>query len=149
LSGDDLLFGREGDDFLVGGTGNDLLAGGTGGDFLNGGAGNDIYSFGADDGTDVILTYVDDEDSIEFTFGVFSFADLTITQQGATAVIESASGTIRLSNTDISVLDESDFLFNSPIAQEPINDMSAFMPDDMALMDMAAFYDAGLLDALI
>jgi len=147
----DLLFGREGDDFLVGGAGNDLLVGGTGDDFLNGGAGNDAYSFGENSGTDIILNYEDDADIIEYTFGVFSFADLTITQQGATAVIESASGTIRLSNTDISVLDASDFLFNSPLAQEVADiDEAAFAPDDAAaFMVPTAFYDSSLFDALI
>ena len=147
--GDDELFGREGDDFLVGNVGDDYLVGGTGNDKLNGGLGSDTYSFDENAGTDFVLNYQDGADIIEYTFGALSFADLTFTQQGATAIIVSASGTIRVSNTDISVFDASDFLFNSPVAQEPLESSAALAPEELAAMDVAAFYDAGLVDALI
>ena len=151
----DLLFGFEGNDFLVGGLGNDLLVGGTGNDKLNGGAGNDAYSFGENAGTDIVLNYQDGADYFEYTFGVFSFADLTITQQGATAVIESASGIIRLSNTDMSVLDASDFLFNSPMSQESEAQELPESPDAFHIATdtfiQSAFYDIDFMefDALI
>lgn len=76
---------------------------------------------------------------------------MTITQQGATAVIESASGTIRLSNMDISDLDASDFLFNSPLAQEVVNSEDiAIAPDEAAEIFLTnAIYEARLFDALI
>lgn len=151
----DLLFGFEGNDFLVGGLGNDLLVGGTGNDKLNGGAGNDAFSFGENAGTDTLYNYVDGADYFEYTFGVFSFADLTITQQGATAVIESASGIIRLINTDMSVLDASDFLFNSPMSQESEAQELPESPDAFHIATetfiQSALYDINFMefDALI
>ncbi|MDE4135094.1 PA14 domain-containing protein [Phaeobacter sp. QD34_3] len=101
-TGDDVLEGGSGDDRIVGGNGNDRLDGGGGDDRLFGSSGNDIYVFStervADFGTDSIFGFTFGQDRIDLS-GVASvkgFEDLTITQVGNAAVIDTGVGTIRL-----------------------------------------------------
>ena len=111
--GNDRLLGGEGDDTLEGGAGNDALMGEEGDDTLDGGAdddtlyggsGDDTFVFQASHGTDTILDFTDGDDTIDLSAltDITGFSDLTITQDGTTAVINLSSqggGTIRLDDT--------------------------------------------------
>ena len=122
-SGNDKLAGQRGSDILNGGAGNDtllggghadVLDGGTGDDHYHGGGGRDTFVFGDDSGSDVIRAFQNNKDKIDLSSktGVSSFSDLTITQDGTSAVIDFGDGSlVTLWNTDISVLDTSDFVF--------------------------------------
>lgn len=122
-SGNDRLVGQKGSDILNGGAGNDtllggghadVLDGGTGDDHYHGGGGRDTFVFGDDSGSDVIRAFQNNKDTIDLSSktGVSSFSDLTITQDGTSAVIDFGDGSlVTLWNTDISVLDTSDFVF--------------------------------------
>lgn len=112
--GADILIGDHGNDKLFGDDGDDILNGGIGKDQLTGGAGADSFVFENGSHRDTITDYSDGEDLLDFSgyFGVNSIADLSITQNGADAVI-SAGGpdSVTLLNTDMLVLDETDFIF--------------------------------------
>lgn len=112
--GADELIGGHGNDKLYGDAGNDILNGGVGKDLLSGGAGADTFVFENGAHADRITDYSDGEDLLDFTgyVGVDSFADLSISQNGANAVV-SAGGpdAVTLLNTDIAVLEETDFIF--------------------------------------
>ena len=121
-AGDDVILGRSGADFIDGSVGNDELNGGTGDDRIEGAGGDDILIGGADAdvliyrttdfGNDTVFRYLDGVDSFEVsTLLADSFADLTIEQVGADAVISFAGGTITLVNRDASILDAGDFTF--------------------------------------
>ena len=126
LGGNDRLLGGEGDDTLEGGAGNDALMGEEGDDTLDGGAdddvlyggsGEDTFVFQASHGTDTILDFTDGDDTIDLSAltDITGFSDLTITQEGTTAVIDLSSqggGTIRLDDTAVSDLDAADFTFD-------------------------------------
>lgn len=63
----DLLFGGADEDILDGGFGNDRLAGGTGNDLLTGGEGEDAFFFRATFGTDTVLDFTDNVDTLVFS----------------------------------------------------------------------------------
>ncbi|TVQ45521.1 MAG: calcium-binding protein [Gloeocapsa sp. DLM2.Bin57] len=64
--GDDTLIGGLGNDSLVGGPGNDRLIGGAGQDTLVGGPGEDVFVYESpDQGPDLIVGYVPNDDTIE------------------------------------------------------------------------------------
>ena len=123
--GDDLVLAGEGDDKLEGGAGNDTLlgeegddsiTGGANDDWLHGGSGNDTFVFEAGHGNDTIRDFTDGEDLIDLTSltGITEFNDLTITDDGGTAVVDLSShggGTIRLEGFDDDDLDATDFVF--------------------------------------
>jgi 2',3'-cyclic-nucleotide 2'-phosphodiesterase (5'-nucleotidase family) len=94
--GDDVLFGGQGNDALSGGDGNDLLSGDFGQDTLTGGTGNDIFLLRFADAisnggaADLITDFTVGEDIIGLT-GNLGFADLTIANNGADAVITIAA----------------------------------------------------------
>jgi serralysin len=132
-SGNDKLFGGDGHDELNGGTGNDTLSGGAGNDDLEGGAGNDrLYGGSGNDeleggaGRDTFVfrigkTEVEDfkagYDQIEIakSLGVSSFADLIniarIAEGGEDLVFDFGKSELRLEDTKLSDLSDSDFLF--------------------------------------
>jgi len=111
FNGRDTLNGGAGDDTLIGYNDDDVITGGEGNDQLIGGFGNDTFIFGENSGNDTIDDYEDGRDILEFRDLVDDFSDLTITQDGANAVITSANGTLTLLDTDSSLLDASDFFF--------------------------------------
>ena len=135
--GNDNLRGRDGSDRLAGGAGNDYMVGGAGDDDLNGGGdfdtliggdGADRFVFEGNWRRDTVGDWTDGEDTIDLSaLGLIgdgesdagAFAKLTLVQDGTTAIISvtgDTSNDIRLSNTDISTLDASDFLFETPPA---------------------------------
>lgn len=111
LGGDDVLLGAGGNDTLFGGDDDDRLIGGTGDDNLFGQGGSDTFVFFANAGNDIIRDFEDGVDIIQFRDMVDAFTDLTITQDGANAVITSDNGVITLINFDSTLLDIDDFSF--------------------------------------
>jgi Ca2+-binding RTX toxin-like protein/plastocyanin len=114
--GNDLLFGDEGNDTMLGGSGddqlrggdsNDILYGGAGNDFLYGDAGNDVlysdagldsmwggtgsdrFVLVAGQGADTIRDFALGEDFFQLGSGI-NYANLSITQSGANALIKVA-----------------------------------------------------------
>ncbi|MEN9871399.1 MAG: hypothetical protein RLZZ171_2391, partial [Cyanobacteriota bacterium] len=81
-NGDDTLLGVQGNDVLSGGSGNDLLDGQIGNDALNGGDCDDIFVLRADNGSDKILDFNLESDSLGLADGLqfedLSFADHNI-----------------------------------------------------------------------
>lgn len=118
--GDDLLYGGEGDDWLGGGAGDDTITGGAGDDTMMGWHGADTFVVGADHGNDTINDFTDGEDLIDLSAinGITGFGDLTITQDGDDARIDTGEGTVTLSNFDVANLDAEDFIFHGDDAVE-------------------------------
>uniref|UniRef100_UPI002613D565 FG-GAP-like repeat-containing protein n=1 Tax=uncultured Roseobacter sp. TaxID=114847 RepID=UPI002613D565 len=104
------LYGDDGADTLVGSRGNDIVNGGTDDDVLTGLEGADRFEFVENDGADTITDFEDSIDLIQIAGQ--TFADLTITQSGNDVDIAMAPGdTIKLLNTNLVDITESDFLF--------------------------------------
>lgn len=114
--GDDLLYGGEGDDWLGGGAGDDTITGGAGDDTMMGWHGDDTFVYEAGHGNDTINDFTDGEDTIDLSAldGITGFGDLTITQDGNDARIDTGEGTITLQNFDVDDLDAADFVFHEP-----------------------------------
>ncbi len=110
--GTDQLFGEEGNDTLDGGDGTDLLVGGVGDDSLTGGSGANTFRFAIGDGADAITDFKPGTDQIEI--GVAGFGDLTITQDGADALVGYDGGEIRFEGVDQSALVPGVFGFEAP-----------------------------------
>ena len=74
--GNDTLRGDAGNDTLQGGDGVDVLTGGAGSDRLNGGMGADVFMFGAASGTDTVVDFRDNIDTIRLStsLGISSVA---------------------------------------------------------------------------
>ena len=118
--GNDTLTGNGGDDTLTGNSGDDLLNGGAGNDILSGGSGLDVFEFEAGSDQDTITDFEINIDDIDLTAlgitdtnsdTVVDILDLTITQDGADALIQlSPSDQIRLSNINSALLTDNDFL---------------------------------------
>jgi Ca2+-binding RTX toxin-like protein len=136
----DTLYGGIGNDYLDGGFGTDTLYGNAGFDTINGGAGNDILYGGAlvgnvivNDGgadrfymiqgwgQDTVWGFEDSgttADNLDYfhmqASGGASFAQLTISQQGADTLVTytaQPSNTILIKNTLASNITANDFLF--------------------------------------
>ena len=127
-SGNDVLIGFNGADTLDGGTGNDNLFAGDGSDQLSGGAGNDFYNGGADGdadtlifdlagfGRDRVANFENGVDVFDLTgSGITQLSDFTITQlgDGSTRLQVDADNFIRVLATNQSLIDETDFIFDS------------------------------------
>jgi Ca2+-binding RTX toxin-like protein len=122
-AGDDFLFGDEGaddldggpdSDRLDGGRGPDLLIGGGGSDLLTGGLGKDRFAFDGASGRDFILDFEDGRDVITYTGGAQTYADLTITDTTAGALVHMGDpfgASVTLVGIQASQLSAADFLF--------------------------------------
>ena len=113
-AGNDTMYGGNGNDRLFGLDGDDILDGGTNDDTLTGGTGADTFRFVSSHGADIIQDFAQGTDIIEFVGGPADFAALTITQVGSHVDISSASGTIRVLNSNQADFDASDFIFTTP-----------------------------------
>jgi serralysin len=136
LAGNDTVIGVGDTDTLLGGLGNDSMQGNGGNDYVEGGVGNDTMSggvpgrdffvfheYGPDAagswGNDVVLDWEDNVDFLDFrnsgAFGgsAITFADLTISQQGADVLIQGPhwGESILLLNRSAAIITSSDFLF--------------------------------------
>ena len=109
-AGDDLIYGDAGDDILMGVTGNDILVGDN---FSGGQGGSDLFVFGLGDGTDTVLDFEVGTDRIGIVEGEFTFADVTLTQDGVNTVlgVSTTGETLAiLNNVQASALGESGFV---------------------------------------
>ncbi|MEL6777422.1 MAG: serine hydrolase [Cyanobacteria bacterium J06597_16] len=117
-AGNDIISGDAGDDFIWGGDGDDIIMGVTGNDTLVGdnfasGSGSDLFVFGSGDGTDTVLDFEVGIDRIGIVTGEFTFAEVTLTQDGTNTLlgISSTGETLAiLNNVQASALGESDFV---------------------------------------
>ncbi|MCZ8375765.1 MAG: Hint domain-containing protein [Beijerinckiaceae bacterium] len=104
--GADILNGGRGADILLGGGGADILDGGAGSDILTGGAGGDVFRF-LNVGNDIVTDFKASQGDvlqIDNIAGIFTIADLTITQVGGNVVITAPSNPafqITLQNTNV------------------------------------------------
>jgi Ca2+-binding RTX toxin-like protein len=78
VGNDTRLAGEGGNDMICGGDGHDVIDGGAGNDTLNGGYGNDTFSFKPGSGSDAILDFTDDVDTlrIDSAFGLSTVAQI-------------------------------------------------------------------------
>mgnify|MGYP005991716565 CR=1 FL=1 len=108
------LTGTAGANTLTGGNANDTLTGAGGDDQLTGGTGLDLFVASVDNGDDTILDFEDGYDLIDFTAltgTVDEFADLTITQAGANAVVTFDGGSFTVNGVQTDTLTFNDFIF--------------------------------------
>lgn len=111
VQGNDSLVGNAGNDTLEGGLNLDTLVGGSGNDSLTGGGGVDTFVFATGAGVDVISDFVDASDLIRITSGATSFANITVTDSGADAIITFSDVSITLKNVDHALISGADFVF--------------------------------------
>jgi VCBS repeat-containing protein len=77
-NGDDIVFGMDGADMLSGGNGKDILVGGAGFDTLIGGNAKDTFVISADSGTDLVVDFKPQLDTIVVGYnGINTAADVT------------------------------------------------------------------------
>ncbi|TNE67306.1 MAG: matrixin family metalloprotease [Alphaproteobacteria bacterium] len=135
-SGNDTLTGNTADNYLIGGAGNDKLAGGsgedtleggTGTDTLTGGSGSDYFMYEMTGGDDIVSDFDVDEDYIDLTGAGLSYANMTISTSGGSAVISSSGGgTITLTGVSVSALSSANFYDGT----EPSNIIDGTAGDD-------------------
>ena len=89
-AGNDRLYGLVGQDSLFGGAGNDRLDGGAGRDFLNGGAGADQFVFAKAAGSDRVMDFEDNVDTIVIT----GFAGVTTATLALSHAVQSGVNVI-------------------------------------------------------
>ncbi|MEM6899200.1 MAG: calcium-binding protein [Pseudomonadota bacterium] len=105
------LDGGAGNDELIGAAGADILDGGHGNDTLTGEAGADVFVFGGASGADTITDFENGTDLIDLSTSALTFGALTISTDGADAIIDLTNGnSIRL-NGAANQVDETDFIF--------------------------------------
>jgi Ca2+-binding RTX toxin-like protein len=99
---------------LFGEDGADVITGGGGGDVFIGGAGADTFVFAAGWGSDLLTDFQNGSDHFDMTAlagsGVMSIGDLTISAQGADALISWNGNSILIQNA-AGQIDSSDFIF--------------------------------------
>lgn len=112
--GDDKLSGAAGNDRLFGDDGSDILDGGTGDDRLSGGRGADTFVFKTGYGSDVIVDFAVDVDTIDLSgTSITSFGELQehMAASGKALIITLGDDVLKLVNTKAADLDAADFLF--------------------------------------
>ncbi len=109
----DHLLGNDGADIIDGFDGDDVINGGRGDDLLTGGSGSDIFQFTGKTDRDTITDFTVGEDKIFMSvYGVKSFDDLVIYQQGSAVIVELGHGnSITLEGLTTSQIHQSDFIF--------------------------------------
>lgn len=116
----DMLFGGLGNDRLYGDSGADILAGQFGNDTISGGNGEDIFIYGPNEGSDVILDFNTNMDTLYIGIGngIEDFEDLhlhvenqstviSLGDTGDTITLQGVTGLLNSSN--VVVTDLSDF----------------------------------------
>lgn len=119
--GKDEIFGGFGNDKLFGGKGSDELSGFAGRDVFTGGAGLDTFFFASNGNTNIIKDFnarrAGEKIDLIQVIGIEDMRDLRadhLRQRGDDAVIKSVEDDLKiiLRDTDVSDLDESDFVFS-------------------------------------
>lgn len=85
--GGNVLLGGAGADRLIAYAGSDTLNGGADHDILEGGTGADVFAFDAGTGTDLITDFEAGIDLIDVTSLGIAYADMTIVNSGARAIV--------------------------------------------------------------
>ncbi len=111
--GDDVITAGAGNDTLNGAAGMDQLIGGAGNDTLTGGGDADRFIFGTGFGADTVIDFENGLDLLDLEGTGLTFADLSISYDGAGANVSSVEGTIQLLGVASGVLDESDFVLGT------------------------------------
>ena len=130
-SGNDVIFGGTGHDNITAGAGDDTIYGGEHNDVLTGGSGADSFVFSGTFGTDTVTDFELGVDVLDLSGTNLQFADLTITQSGVDALVDTGNGnTILLQGIQVANLTENDFVFPASIltgtnASELINGTDA------------------------
>lgn len=113
---DDYLYGFSGNDILIGGEGNDTLEGHWQNDTLTGESGYDVFMFGGNEGHDIITDFVQGEDVIHITDGLYNSAAQilgNITYAGGNALIQlEVDSDVLVENVAENSLVEADFLWS-------------------------------------
>jgi Ca2+-binding RTX toxin-like protein len=110
--GKDILKGGAGKDSIDGGKGADKIIGGKGDDSLSGGEGADRFVFAKGHGTDTITDFELGIDVIAFGRGASHEGQLTLSQDGADALVAFRDVEIRIEDVDVKELEANDsFLF--------------------------------------
>lgn len=107
--GSDVLFGGDGTDQLFGGTGQDTLDGKSGNDTLKGGGDADVFVFKGGNGSDEILDFEDNIDTLKFTnlTGISDINDLlaNATNTNGDVIIDlGADGSLKINDITLSAL---------------------------------------------
>ncbi|MDA0781250.1 MAG: putative Ig domain-containing protein [Rickettsiales bacterium] len=112
-AGDDELTGADGDDILNGDSGNDILNGKGGNNFLFGSLGDDTYIIEKHAGTTTEIASFDTNNSSEkIDLSDFDLTELLIiTDINGTRINLGDNQYVKLTNTNVSRLDESSFIF--------------------------------------
>ncbi|MDA0967515.1 MAG: tandem-95 repeat protein [Proteobacteria bacterium] len=116
LGGNDLISGYGGDDIMYGGLGNDILLGGVANN-----EGNDIFVIEKEAGATDIIRRFEDGDRLDVSIlGLNDISELSLSQDGGDVVLDLGDNNIyRLENVSLSSLNNSHFIFNSVIGNNP------------------------------
>ncbi len=107
-NGNDTVFGGQGNDYLNGGQDNDYMSGDVGNDTLSGDLGNDTligatgsdrFVFGPGHGSDVIIDFIQGQDSLQFSAALFGSSSAVLAStsfEGGNATITTAGGFVTL-----------------------------------------------------
>ncbi|UVC12416.1 hypothetical protein IHQ71_30920 (plasmid) [Rhizobium sp. TH2] len=109
---DDTIVAYTGNDILLGRGGSDTLAGGRGNDRLTGGEGSDTFVFNVEGiGRDRILDFDADGGGSDQDYIKGTFADATVTQDGANTVLDFGDGDVlTLLNINTAQISGADFV---------------------------------------
>jgi Ca2+-binding RTX toxin-like protein len=110
-AGNNGLNGAWGNDTLIGGAGNDIFRDDAGNDIFTGGTGADTFFFLSAGESDRITDFENGIDTMTIGLGVTSFANITVTDSGADAILTFGTNTVTLENFDHALVSSDDFTF--------------------------------------
>jgi Ca2+-binding RTX toxin-like protein len=110
-AGNNGLNGAWGNDTLIGGAGNDIFRDDAGNDIFTGGSGADTFFFLSAGESDRITDFENGIDTMTIGLGVTSFANITVTDSGADAILTFGTNTVTLENFDHALVSSDDFTF--------------------------------------
>lgn len=117
----DLLFGEAGADTLAGNRGTDTLDGGAGDDLLAGGPDGDIYLFAGAWGDDTVSGFRG-ADILDLSATGLAFADLSITDTAAGALVEAGGASILLAGVEAAAVSPDAFRFSTDAGSKTVID---------------------------
>lgn len=111
LAGIENLFGSGFNDTLTGDNAGNALRGYSGNDTLTGLGGADTFYFMSAGDADTVTDFQDGIDIISIGLGLSSFAQVTVSDSGADALLTFATNSVLLQNVDHTLLGADDFMF--------------------------------------